>query len=139
MAIGRLCRLRYLHRGNHPVRSAEQLCRLFWQSLASTYSQPRLKPLRPATFRFADRHPHLFSPLTLDSGTENYSFPIAPPSGRPLRPLSPPSCGHPRTFSKSKVPKSLLITLTTCSICRATLIMSPCDDNRNVPKRRNYE
>lgn len=34
MVIERLYRLRYLHRGNHPVRSAEQLCRLFWLSLS---------------------------------------------------------------------------------------------------------
>ena len=32
--IERPYRLRYLHRGNHPVRSAEQLCRLFWLSLS---------------------------------------------------------------------------------------------------------
>jgi hypothetical protein len=34
MVIERLYRLRYLHRGNHPVRSAEQLCRLLWLSLS---------------------------------------------------------------------------------------------------------
>ena len=34
MVIERLYRLRYLHRGNHPVRSAEQLCRLSWLSLS---------------------------------------------------------------------------------------------------------
>ena len=34
MVIERLYRLRYLHRGNHSVRSAEQLCRLFWLSLS---------------------------------------------------------------------------------------------------------
>jgi hypothetical protein len=34
MVIERLYRLRYLHRGNHPLRSAEQLCRLFWLSLS---------------------------------------------------------------------------------------------------------
>jgi len=31
--IERLYRLRYLHRGRHPVRSAEQLCRQLWLSL----------------------------------------------------------------------------------------------------------
>jgi hypothetical protein len=25
------------------------------------------------------------------------------------------------------------------SCCRATLIMSPCGDNRNVPMRRSYD
>jgi hypothetical protein len=34
MMIERLYRLRYLHRGHHPVRSAEQLCRLLWLSLS---------------------------------------------------------------------------------------------------------
>jgi len=34
MVIERLYRLRYLHRGHHPVRSAEQLCRLLWLSLS---------------------------------------------------------------------------------------------------------
>ena len=34
MVIERLYRLRYLHRGTHPVHSAEQLCRLWWFSLS---------------------------------------------------------------------------------------------------------
>jgi len=34
MVIERLYRLRYLHRGKHPVRSAEQLCRLLWLSVS---------------------------------------------------------------------------------------------------------
>ncbi len=33
MVIERLYRVRYLHRGNHPVRSAKQQCRLFWLAL----------------------------------------------------------------------------------------------------------
>lgn len=34
LTIERLYRIRYLHRGRHAVRSAEQLCRLFWVSLS---------------------------------------------------------------------------------------------------------
>jgi len=34
LTIERLYRIRYLHRGPHVVRSAEQLCRLLWVSLA---------------------------------------------------------------------------------------------------------
>lgn len=34
LTIERLYRIRYLHRGTHAVRSAEQLCRLLWVSLA---------------------------------------------------------------------------------------------------------
>jgi len=34
LVIERLYRIRYLHRGNHPVRSAEQLCRLLWLGLS---------------------------------------------------------------------------------------------------------
>jgi hypothetical protein len=34
LVIERLYRIRYLHRGNHPVRSAEQLCCLLWRSLS---------------------------------------------------------------------------------------------------------
>ena len=34
LVIERLYRIRYLHRGKHPVRSAEQLCRLLWLGLA---------------------------------------------------------------------------------------------------------
>jgi hypothetical protein len=34
MVIERLYRLRYLHRGKHPVHSAEQLCRLLWLSVS---------------------------------------------------------------------------------------------------------
>jgi len=34
LVIERLYRLRYLHRGTHPVRSAEQLCRLLWLALS---------------------------------------------------------------------------------------------------------
>jgi hypothetical protein len=34
LVIERLCRIRYLHRGTHPVRSAEQLCRLLWLGLS---------------------------------------------------------------------------------------------------------
>ena len=41
MVIERLFRLRYLHRGQHRVRSAEQLCRLLWLSLS--------RPLAPNT------------------------------------------------------------------------------------------
>ena len=41
LTIERLYRIRYLHRGTHAVRSAEQLCRLLWVSLA--------RPLSPNT------------------------------------------------------------------------------------------
>ncbi len=41
LIIERLYRIRYLHRGNHRVRSAEQLCRLLWVSLS--------RPLAPNT------------------------------------------------------------------------------------------
>jgi hypothetical protein len=41
LTIERLYRIRYLHRGIHAVRSAEQLCRLLWVSLA--------RPLAPNT------------------------------------------------------------------------------------------
>jgi hypothetical protein len=34
LVIERLYRIRYLHRGTHPVRSAEELCRLLWLSLS---------------------------------------------------------------------------------------------------------
>ena len=34
LVIERLYRIRYLHRGTHPVRSAEQLCRLLWLGLS---------------------------------------------------------------------------------------------------------
>jgi len=34
LILERLFRLRYLHRGTHPVLSAEQLCRLLWLSLS---------------------------------------------------------------------------------------------------------
>lgn len=34
LAIERLYRIRYLHRGTHPVCSADQLCRLLWLSLS---------------------------------------------------------------------------------------------------------
>jgi len=34
LVIGRLYRIRYPHRGRHPVRSAEQLCRLLWLGLS---------------------------------------------------------------------------------------------------------
>jgi hypothetical protein len=34
LTIERLYRIRYLHRGIHAVRSAEQLCRLLWVSLS---------------------------------------------------------------------------------------------------------
>jgi len=34
MVIERLYRIRYLHRGAHPVRSAEALCRLLWLALS---------------------------------------------------------------------------------------------------------
>jgi hypothetical protein len=34
LVIDRLYRIRYLHRGTHPVRSAEQVCRLLWLSLS---------------------------------------------------------------------------------------------------------
>ena len=38
LTIERLFRLRYLHRGTHAPRSAEQLCRLFWASLSRPYA-----------------------------------------------------------------------------------------------------
>ena len=41
LVIERLYRIRYLHRGTHPVRSAESLCRLLWLSLS--------RPLAPDT------------------------------------------------------------------------------------------
>ena len=41
LTIERLYRIRYLHRGTHAVRSAEQLCRLLWVSLS--------RPLSPNT------------------------------------------------------------------------------------------
>jgi hypothetical protein len=41
LTIERLYRLRYLHRGTHTVRSAEQLCRILWVSLS--------RPLAPNT------------------------------------------------------------------------------------------
>lgn len=34
LVIERLYRIRYLHRGTHPVRSAEELCRLLWLGLS---------------------------------------------------------------------------------------------------------
>ena len=34
LVIERLYRTRYMHRGNHPVRSAEQLCRMLWLGLS---------------------------------------------------------------------------------------------------------
>ena len=34
LVIERLYRTRYLHRGMHPVRSAEELCRLLWLGLS---------------------------------------------------------------------------------------------------------
>lgn len=34
LVIERLYRIRYLHRGTHPVQSADQLCRLLWLSLS---------------------------------------------------------------------------------------------------------
>ncbi|MBM4027366.1 MAG: transposase [Planctomycetes bacterium] len=34
VVIERLYRIRYLHRGRHPLRSAEQLCRLLWLALS---------------------------------------------------------------------------------------------------------
>ena len=34
LVIERLYRIRYLHRGTHPVRSADQLCRLLWLALS---------------------------------------------------------------------------------------------------------
>jgi hypothetical protein len=34
LVIERLYRIRYLHRGTHPVRSAEELCRLLWLNLS---------------------------------------------------------------------------------------------------------
>ena len=36
LAIERLYRIRYLHRGTHPGRSAEQLCRWLWLGLSRT-------------------------------------------------------------------------------------------------------
>ncbi len=33
LVIERIYRIRYLHRGTHPVRSADELCRLLWLSL----------------------------------------------------------------------------------------------------------
>jgi hypothetical protein len=41
LTIERLYRIRFLHRGTHPVRSAEQLCRILWVSLS--------RPLLPNT------------------------------------------------------------------------------------------
>jgi hypothetical protein len=41
LTIERLYRIRYLHRGTHSVRSAEQLCRILWVSLS--------RPLAPNT------------------------------------------------------------------------------------------
>jgi hypothetical protein len=41
LTIERLYRIRYLHRGTHAVRSAEQLCRILWVSLS--------RPLSPNT------------------------------------------------------------------------------------------
>jgi hypothetical protein len=38
LIVERLYRLRYLHRGTHPVCSADQLCRLFWLSLSAARS-----------------------------------------------------------------------------------------------------
>jgi hypothetical protein len=38
LVIERLYRIRYLHRGTHPVRSAEQLCRLLWLGLSRPFS-----------------------------------------------------------------------------------------------------
>lgn len=35
LVIERLYRVRYLHRGTHPVRSAEELCRLLWLGLSN--------------------------------------------------------------------------------------------------------
>jgi hypothetical protein len=34
LVIERLYRIRYLHRGTHPVRSAEELCCLLWLGLS---------------------------------------------------------------------------------------------------------
>ena len=34
LVIERLYRIRHLHRGTHPVRSAEELCRLLWLNLS---------------------------------------------------------------------------------------------------------
>ena len=36
LVVERLYRIRYLHRGTHQLRSADQLCRLFWLSLSAT-------------------------------------------------------------------------------------------------------
>jgi hypothetical protein len=41
LTIERLYRIRFLHRGTHTVRSAEQLCRILWVSLS--------RPLLPNT------------------------------------------------------------------------------------------
>jgi hypothetical protein len=38
LVIERLYRIRYLHRGTHPVRSADQLCRLLWLGLSRPLS-----------------------------------------------------------------------------------------------------
>lgn len=38
LVIERLYRIRYLHRGTHPVRSAEELCRLLWLGLSRPLS-----------------------------------------------------------------------------------------------------
>jgi hypothetical protein len=37
LVIERLYRIRYLHRGTHPILSAEQLCRLLWLSLSKPH------------------------------------------------------------------------------------------------------
>jgi hypothetical protein len=34
LIVERLYRIRHLHRGTHPVRSAEELCRLLWLGLS---------------------------------------------------------------------------------------------------------
>jgi len=36
LVVERLYRIRYLHRGTQQLRSADQLCRLFWLSLSAT-------------------------------------------------------------------------------------------------------
>jgi hypothetical protein len=41
LTIERLYRIRFLHRGTHTVRSAEQLCRILWVALS--------RPLLPNT------------------------------------------------------------------------------------------
>ena len=38
LVIERLYRIRYLHRGTHPLRSAEELCRLLWLGLSRPLS-----------------------------------------------------------------------------------------------------